>query len=238
MDEGVFHSGEQGTPQGGLVSPVLSNIYLHYVLDLWFEKRFKKRCKGASWLVRYADDFIACFRSEYDARRFMEELPIRLKEFALEIAPEKTRIVHFGRNAYWKAHDTGERAAIRTFYFLGFTHYMGKGRRGGFKIGRRTERKRFSRKLKEVNKRLRSLRVKGGHAMLQFIYRHLQGHVRYYGVSGNSRQVQRYINRTLQLLYKWLNKRSQRCSIKWDDFTRWITQRMPKARVIHNFYGN
>jgi len=233
LEDGQAHAGERGTPQGGLVSPVLANIYLHYVLDLWFEKRYVRTCQGRAHLVRYADDFIVCFKHEEDAKRFIPELIARLEKFALEVAPEKTRCVRFGSESYQKQQS---KDVPRTFYFLGFTHYMAKTRRGGFRVGRRTEHKRFSRKLSALNQQIRKLRNAGGRVMKQYLRRHLKGHIQYYGVSGNSQRVHCYIEQAHRVLYKWLNRRSQRRSLSWDEYRDKVGRGMPHARVVHNFY--
>jgi len=187
MEDGAMSESEVGTPQGGLVSPVLSNIYLHYVLDLWFEKRFAKTCRGQAHLVRYADDFLACFQYQVDAERFLAALNERFAAFDLEVEPTKTAMLRFGSNATRSCRRDGL-CRPKTFSFLGFTHFATRSRRGYFAVGRRTERKRFSQKLKVLNQRLRSLRVQGGKAMMTYVQRHLRGHIQYYGVSGNTPQ--------------------------------------------------
>ncbi len=164
MEDGVFSATEEGTPQGGLVSPVLSNIYLHYVLDLWFEKRYVKSCGGKAYLIRYADDYVACFEQEADARRFQTEMEQRLAQFDLQVEPRKTAVLPFGSQA--PGDDPGHGDAPRTFSFLGFTHYLGRSRTGRFVVGRKTEGKRVRKKLKQLSGRLRTLRAKGGQAMV------------------------------------------------------------------------
>ena len=217
MEAGVFTASEAGTPQGGLVSPVLANIYLHYVLDLWFEKRYVRTCKGQGYLIRYADDFVACFTHEEDARRFMDELTERLAVFGLEVEPSKTCLLRFGSRAASDCQKDGSKRPS-TFDFLGFTHYVGKSRRGRFVLGRRSQRTRIAKKLKEVSDRLSALRVKGGRAMMDYAKRHLRGHLAYYAVSGNARSIRTYAYRISRLLFKRLNQRSQRPSVAWDRF--------------------
>jgi RNA-directed DNA polymerase len=188
MEEGVWNASEEGTPQGGLVSPVLANIYLHYVLDLWFETRFVKLCRGKAYLVRYCDDFIACFEGEEDAKRFRHELTGRLVAFDLEVEPTKTGVLRFGSQAEQDCHKDG-RCRPETFNFLGFMHFVGHSRKGRFVVGHKTEGKRFRKKLKGLNQRLRALRVAGGKAMLEYFQHPIRGHIQYYGVSGNIRWV-------------------------------------------------
>jgi len=234
MEDGAVTASEEGTPQGGLVSPVLANIYLHYVLDMWFEKRFARHCRGKAFLVRYCDDFIACFQHEGDARQFLAELRKRLADFELEVEPSKTGLIRFGSAAPWHCR---KEARPKTFNFLGFTHYVHRSRRGCFVVGRRTERKRFQRKLQELNERLRALRARGGTAMLCYFRQHMQGHIRYYGVSGNYRQLAAYAYFASRLLYKWLNRRSQRRSTTWARFRTTLHNRwLPPLRIYHNLY--
>ena len=236
MEDGAVTASEEGTPQGGLVSPVLANIYLHYVLDMWFEKRFARRCCGKAFLVRYCDDFIACFQHEGDARLFLTELRKRLANFALEVEPSKTGLIRYGSAAPRHCRKEGLRRP-KIFNFLGFTHYVNRSRRGYFVVGRRTERKRFQRKLQELSERLRALRVRGGTAMLCYFRQHMQGHVRYYGVSGNYRQLAAYAYFASRLLYKWLNRRSQRRSTTWARFRTTLHNRwLPPLRIYHNLY--
>ena len=236
LEDGVFTASEEGTPQGGLVSPVLSNIYLHYVLDLWFEKRFAKGCTGKAYLIRFADDYVACFEQEADARRFHAEMPQRLAEFDLEIEPSKTALLRFGSQALGRQDRKTQGQGGRTFNFLGFTHYVGRSRRGRFVVGRRTEAKRVGKKLKLLNERLRRLRSQGGAAMVAFISRHLRGHIQYYGVSGNSRGVAAYVYCATRLLFKWLNRRSQKRSMNWKRFGQAVRPLLPVARILHDLY--
>jgi group II intron reverse transcriptase/maturase len=235
MEDGVVRASEEGTPQGGLVSPALANIYLHYVLDLWFEKRFGKSCRGKAYLVRFADDFIACFEDEEDARRFLPELTERLAAFDLEVEPRKTSVLRFGSDAERECWRDGLRRPA-TFSFLGFTHFVSRSRRGHFVVGRKTEGKRFCKKLKLLSQRLRALRVEGGKAMMAHVESHLRGHIQYYGVSGNTRSLRNYFFRACRLLCKWLNRRSQRRSITWARFWPIISGRMPYPRIVHNLY--
>jgi hypothetical protein len=235
MEDGVVEASEEGTPQGGLVSPVLANIYLHYVLDLWFEKRFKKSCRGKAYIVRYADDFIACFEHEGDAKRYLLEMTERLKVFDLETEPSKTLIVRFGDKAGRYGGKDGENQPS-TFNFLGFTHFVGKSKRGNFVVGRKTECKRIRKKLKQLGERLRELRVKGGKAMVEYVVQHVRGHVQYYGVSGNMRSLQTYCWCVLERLFKWLNRRSQRKSVTWEVFAARIVKLIPRPRIVHDLY--
>jgi group II intron reverse transcriptase/maturase len=234
MEDGAFMASDAGAPQGGLASPVLSNIYLHYVLDLWFEKRFAGTCTGNAYLIRYADDYVACFEHETDARAFLGAMTERLAEFNLEIEPSKTALVRFGSQCLGRT--AAATQGSRTFSFLGFTHYVGRSRRGRFVVGRKTDTKRMYKKLKRLGEHLRGLRTQGGKAMVAFFVRHLRGHIQYYGVSGNSRGVAAYLYFATELLFKWLNRRSQRRSLTWKRFTALIRPLLPKARIVHDLY--
>ena len=236
MEDGRVSEVMEGTPQGGLVSPALANIYLHYVLDLWFERRFKKSCRGKAFLVRYCDDFIACFQHEEEAQRFRRDLAERLAAFDLEVESSKTAVLRFGTQATRECHREGLRRP-QTFSFLGLTHYVSRSRRGRFVVGRKTEGKRFNGKLKQLNERLRRLRMIGGKAMMAYVRRHLQGHIRYYGVSGNYRALSRYVKAASRLLYKWLNRRSQRRSFTWESFRAYLARHpLPRLAVYHALY--
>ncbi len=174
--------------EGGLVSPALANIYLHYVLDVWLEKRFAKSCRGKACLVRYADDFVARFHRDEDAKRFMLELKNRLADFNLEVEPSKTRLLRFCDLAQVRCKREGLRRP-QTFNFLGITHFVGRSRSGRFVVDRKTQGERIRKKLKALSVRLAALRTHGGKAMLEHVRRHLQGHIQYFGVSGNSRSL-------------------------------------------------
>jgi group II intron reverse transcriptase/maturase len=235
LEDGAFSASEQGTPQGGLASPVLANIYLHYTLDLWFEKRFRKSCRGRAQLVRFADDFVACFTQEGDAKRFLTELKSRLAQFDLEVEPTKTRLLRFGARAPAQCKRDGLRHPP-TFNFLGVTHFVGRSRRGRFVVGRKTQRERLRKKLRELSVRLARLRFSGTKAMLEYVRRHLQGHIQYFGVSGNFSSVRRYRECARRLLFKWLNRRSQRRSVTWNRFHAVIDPCLPRARIVHQLY--
>jgi RNA-directed DNA polymerase len=235
LEDGAFSASEQGTPQGGLVSPTLANIYLHYVLDVWFEKRFAKSCRGKASLVRYADDFVACFHQEEDAKRFVQELTKRLADFNLEVEPSKTSVLQFGTLAQARCKREGLRRP-QTFNFLGITHYVERSRSGRFVVGRKTQGERMRKKLKALSVRLATLRTRGGQAMVEYVRRHLQGHIQYYGVSGNTRRLRQYVRQAGRLLFRWLNRRSQRRSVTWARFNRAVLPFLPRPRIIHTLY--
>jgi RNA-directed DNA polymerase len=235
LEQGTLHASDTGTPQGGLVSPVLANIYLHYVLDLWFEKRYARHCRGRAYLVRYADDFVAFFSHEEYAKHFQHALNERLSEFALAVEPSKTRLLCFGTHARTLCARAGAKRPP-SFDFLGFTHFAGISRSNRFMVGRKTQSSRIARKLKEVREKLAALRQRGGRAMMDYTQRHLQGHLAYYSVSGNTRSLRRYVYCVSRVLFKWLNRRSQRRSINWVRFNKVLKVWLPKVRIQHNLY--
>ena len=236
LEDGQFSASESGTPQGGLVSPVLANIYLHYVLDWWFEGVYARSCRGRAFLVRFADDYVCCFQDESDAKRFMSAMTERLATFGLEVEPSKTVLIRFGSYAQRDSVQDGRRRPA-TFSFLGLTHYMGRNRAGRCVVGRKTEGKRVVKKLKELGLKLQHLRAEGGKAMIQYVRQHLQGHFNYFGVSGNSRSIHAYGFHAAGVLFKWMNRRSQRASITWERFRQLLREGLlPKPRIVHNLY--
>jgi len=236
MESGLLVATERGTPQGGNLSPMLSNIFLHYVLDLWFEKRLKRQVRGACFLVRYADDFVCLVQYEDDARHMEQALRERFTQFELELHPEKTRVIRFGRYERENAKRQNRRA--HTFDFLGFTHFCGTSRRGKFIVGRRTSRKKFRKKCRELNAWLKRVRnFLPAKEWWPILAAKLRGHYQYYGVSGNMPSLKRFHRVALRLALKWLNRRSQRRSFNWAGFNRYLQHYpLPKPRIVHNLY--
>ena len=233
---GDFVETEKGTPQGGNLSPMLSNVFLHYVLDLWFEKAVKSRMRGACYLVRYADDFVCLVQYQEDATAIEQAIRERFKKFELELHPDKTRVMGFGRFESENARRQNRRA--NTFDFLGFTHYCGKSRRGKFIVGRKTSRKKFRMRCKEMNAWLKSVRnVAKVKEWWPVLAAKLRGHYQYYGVSGNMMSLTRYYVITIRLVLKWLNRRSQRKSFNWSGYKDYLKRYpLPKPRIIHDLY--
>ena len=236
IDSGLLVATDRGTPQGGNLSPILSNIFLHYVLDLWFEKRIKRQVRGVCFVVRYADDFVCMIQYQDDARHVERTLRERFSRFDLELHPEKTRVIGFGRYERENAKRQGRRAG--TFDFLGFTHFCGSSRRDKFIVGRRTSRKKFRKKCQELNLWLK--RTRNAHpvkAWWPILAAKLRGHYQYYGVSGNMPSLQRYYCLAMRLALKWLNRRSQRRSFSWAGFNAYLKHYpLPIPRVVHNLY--
>jgi len=235
MEEGKFNASDKGTPQGGIVSPILANIYLHYALDLWVERVVKPRCRGTVEIVRYADDFVICVQFKDEAAWILEALKERLGKFSLELAEDKTRIIEFGRYARTNAKKRNEKPA--TFNFLGFTHYVDISRKGFFKLGRKTDRKKMTAKLKEMKIWLKSVRTIPIREWWPVLKAKLLGHFRYYGVSGNSRSIGTYHYLTERLVFKWINRRSQKHSMNWSEFSAFLKRyELPKPRIYHNLF--
>ena len=235
-EDGNVTVSDQGTPQGGVISPLLANIYLHYVLDLWFEKVHSKSCAGAARLIRYADDFVVCFQYQLDAERFRRELRMRLEKFGLEVEPIKTRVVEFGRYAVRNAKGRGARPG--TFDFLGFTHYCSTRRDGsGFRMKRVTARKRFTAKLiifKEWLKKARNLKT---NELWKIASAKLRGHYNYYGVTDNYRGLIRFEQAVNRLLFKWLNRRGKRRCLNWEEFNEMLKRfPLPKPRIVVSMF--
>lgn len=234
QEDGQHKASERGTPQGGVISPLLANIYLHYTLDLWFEKRIKRESRGYTRLIRYADDYVACFQDSADASHFEQAMKVRLKQFGLEVAPEKTKRFEFGVFAQSKAKARGERAA--TFDFLGFTHYCSRSRDGKrFRMKRKTVSKRFTAKLVSYKEWLRASRTQPTATILKTTAAKLRGHFAYYGVTDNSKSIRNFAYQVTLTLFKWLNRRGKRGCYTWDKFAKLLTLfPLPTPRITVN----
>lgn len=236
-EDGSITVSDEGTPQGGVISPLLANIYLHYALDLWFEKVYRKKCSGYARMIRYADDFVVCFQYKMDAERFGRELRIRLGKFGLEVEPTKTRVMEFGRFAVQNAKARGEKPA--TFDFLGFTHYCGTRRDGtGFRMKRVTTRKRFTAKVKAFKEWLRKARTLKTKELWATAQAKLRGHYAYYGVTDNSSGIKRFAAEAEKLLFKWLNRRGKRGCLNWERFCEMLKRfPLPQPRIKVRMFG-
>lgn len=237
ISEGKYSKTEKGTPQGGILSPLLANIYLHYVLDLWFEEVEKKKIKGYTQIVRYADDFIIGAQTKEEAYQILKDLKERLKAFKLEVSIEKTGIKEFGKYAEQNSKNRGKRKAD-TFDFLGFTHYCSKSRKGHFLMKLRTSKKRQSRALKEMNVWLKKTRNKMKiNQIWERLASKLRGHFNYYGISSNSKSINSFNYQTRKLVFKWMNRRSQKQSFNWETFDRHTKlYPLPKPFLVFNMY--
>lgn len=217
LEDGLFVETEKGTPQGGIISPMLANIYLHYSLDLWFTQVIAKTCGGRARIIRYADDFVVCFQREADATKFRVELDERLAKFGLEVAPEKTKIMEFGPLAELKAKRRGIKS--ETFDFLGLTHFCSRTRnRKRFRMKRLTSRKKFRAKVGEFKEWLKANRTMPTPELMETAAAKLQGHFAYYGVTDNFPGISRFAFEIENLLFKWLNRRGKRGCMSWEKF--------------------
>lgn len=236
MEDDKKYKTEYGTPQGGVISPILANLYLHYVLDLWFEKKVRKQCKGQAFMVRYADDFVCCFQYKSEAQEFFQSLKVRLQKFNLEIAEGKTKIIPFGKFAEKDAKQR-EHGKPATFDFLGFTHYCGKSKSGYFRVKRKTSRKKLQGKLRETKEWLKKNRNKDIHIIMDRFKRSLVGYFNYYCITDNTPSVNKFKEKIQYLLFKWLNRRSQRKSFTWDKFRLFLHKSpLPSPKVKVNIY--
>jgi group II intron reverse transcriptase/maturase len=232
LEEGLLSYPEAGSPQGGVVSPILANAYLHYVLDVWFHEVVLPRLKGQAFLIRYADDFVIGFTDEQDARRVKEVLPRRFVKYGLTIHPDKTRLVRFGRPKR-KHVPRAERPG--SFDFLGFTHYWALSRKGTWVIKRKTASSRFTRAAQAISlwcRRNRHRPIREQHAVL---CQKLRGHFGYYGITGNSSRLHSFRTVVARIWYKWLSRRKRKPRPNWDWFQRLLVSHpLPPAIAVHS----
>ena len=231
LEKGTLRYPETGTPQGGVISPLLANIYLHEVLDRWFEDCVKPRLEGWAFLVRFADDAVLVFSSSSDARRVREVLVKRFAKYGLTIHPEKTRVIDFRRPG------PQQRCGGNGFDFLGFTHYWGRSRQGRWVVKRKTTPKRLTRAIKVIATWCKAHRHWPIEVQQQTLARKLRGHCAYYGITGNAESLGRFRHEMARTWQKWLNRRSQKKSMRWDRFRRLLKRYpLPSARAIHSVY--
>ena len=224
---------EAGTPQGGVISPILSNIFLHEVLDLWFEREVKPRLRGRAHLVRYADDVTLVFADESDARRVFAVLPKRFGKYGLALHPEKTKLIEFRRP------DRGGPAGPATFDLLGFTHFWGRSRKGKWIVIRKTARDRFSRAVRRVTEWCRRNRHDPVRQQWERLKRKLRGHFEYFGIIGNSNALARFSSEVTKGWQKWLNRRSQRARMTWERMSRLLARYpLPRPRIARPYLDN
>lgn len=239
LEAGEVRHPELGTPQGGVISPILSNIYLHHVVDRWFAEDVLPRLRGRAFLVRYADDLVIGCEHESDARRIMEALGGRMERYDLALHPEKTRLVKFGKPSDRPGDDEGDGDGRppTAFDFLGFTHVWSRARKG-WTVKRRTAKSRFSRAVRKIALWCRSHRhwsVADQHTAL---CRKLKGHDAYYGITGNIGALRRLRIVVRRVWQKWLNRRSHRNRMPWDRFLRLVERfPLPMARIVHSYVG-
>lgn len=233
MEEGQVTHPTEGTPQGGVISPLLSNIYLHEVLDRWWVEMVLPVLRGRAFLVRYADDFVMGFELKSDAERVHRVIFQRFAKYGLSLHPEKTRLVAFGRP------DGGSGEPPQSFDFLGFTHYWGKSRKGRWVVMRKTSRKRLNRALQTMNQWCRKFRHQKLRWQVEQLGRKLKGHYGYYGLTGNFRSLQQYRWQVIAIWRRWLNRRSrEHGSMPWARMHRLLAfWYIPPPRVVHSVYA-
>ena len=230
MEGGHLSRSVEGTPQGGVISPLLSHIFLHEALDQWFAEVVQCRLRGRSCMIRYADDMVMGFELEEDARRVMDALPKRLGKYGLSLHPQKTRLVRFRRPPL----------ESETFEFLGFTHYWGKSRKGWNVVRRKTARTRFKRALKRFAQWAKQHRHDDLQAQHRMVCAKLRGHYGYYGITGNGRSLTEYFERVKKCWRGWLNRRSRSADgMSWERFGQLLKEHLPlpKPKVVHSIYA-
>ena len=238
LEDGSVSYPDSGSPQGGVISPLLSNIFLHYVLDVWFERDVKPRLRDRAFLIRYADDVVIGFRAGRDAQRVLDVLPKRLGKYGLTIHPTKTRLVPFRPSCRWANDDRGEPTeAAGTFDLLGFTHFWARSRQGYWVIKQKTANDRFSRSVRSIDLWCQANRHRPLGEQQAKLNEKLRGHYAYYGVTGNSGALSRFLHEVGRRWSKWLNRRNRLRSMTWAKFGG-IIGRYPLApvRTMHSLY--
>ena len=241
MKDYVFEVTEEGSGQGAVCSPILANIYMHYVLVWWFKEWQKRNARGYCGLVVYADDFVVCFQYKDDAERFYKQLGDRMERFGLSLEKAKSRLIEFGRFAE-SNRECQKEGKPETFTFLGFTHYCSHSRYGKFRVKRKTSKKKFNKKAKEMDREIKErLLILGIRVpeLIKWANQVLVGHFHYYGITDNCKSLVRFVDRIKKSLLKWLNRRSQRRSFNWDNFKD-LMKDFPLARpkIYVSIYGN
>ena len=237
LEDGNITFPDQGSPQGGVISPLLANVYLHYVLDLWFEQEVKPRLRGRAFLIRYADDFVIGFTCEEDARRVLEVLPKRFGKYGLTIHPDKTRLVAFQPPDRTDRPDSGKGPTPGTFDLLGFTHYWGRSRKGFWVVKRRTAASRLRRAIGTIAQWCRFHRHRPVEQQHRTLWHKLRGHFGYYGITGNGAALRRFRDAVTRAWRKWLSRRSRGNPLSWDSLNRLLERYpLPPATVVHSVY--
>jgi len=242
LKAGVLESGsvsypDAGTPQGGVISPLLANVFLHYVLDVWFREEVQPRLRGRAHLIRYADDFVIVFTHEEDARRVTEVLPKRFGKYGLTLHPDKTRLISFRRPPR-KADSGADNRDDQpgTFDFLGFTHYWGRTRRGGWAVMRKTAANRVSRAVRSITQWCRNNRHRPVGEQHTILSQKVRGHYAYYGITGNILMLRGFLQAVHRAWRKWLDRRNRQREMTWDRFNRLLKRYwLPPPRIVHSY---
>ena len=236
LKNGEFYVDEFGAGQGSVCSPIIANIYMHYVLIWWFNEKIRPLLKGYAEIVVYADDFVCCFQYKNDAELFYEHLKRRVNHFGLSLEESKTRLIYFGRFAADNLKRQGNKP--ETFDFLGFTHYCSKSRNGNFRVKHKTANKKYRKKCKQMNITIRDMRFEKKKYILAKVNQILIGYYHYYGISDNYQMMDNFRKRVIQILYFWMNRRSQRKSYTWDGFNQFLKEHpIVRPRIYVSLYG-
>lgn len=235
LEEGCVYHPDAGTPQGGVISPLLANIYLHEVLDVWFEHEVRPRLKGRAFLVRYADDFVMVFETEVDAHRVLDVLPKRFGKYGLRLHPEKTRLVRFTRPRGGPKPPGSDPDHPGSFELLGFRHFWGRSRKGHWVLKRKTASSRFSQALRRIASWCRANRHLPIDKQQQTLNAKLRGHDGYYGITGNYRMLHLLRRQVARAWRKWLSRRSRKAMLNWEQMTALLGRHpLAPARVVHS----
>ncbi|MDA8285246.1 MAG: reverse transcriptase domain-containing protein [Actinomycetota bacterium] len=236
IEDGSWSETPEGSPQGASASPLLANVYLHYVFDRWARRWRRQHAHGDVIIVRFADDLVAGFEHREDAQRFLADLRERFAKFGLELHPEKTRLIEFGRFAAQRRRARGL-GKPETFDYLGFTHICGKTREGRFKLKRITISKRLRAKLAEVKDQLKRRRHQPIPEQGRWLASVVRGHLAYYAVPGNSRALRAFRDQATRHWFKALRRRSQRHRLDWETMHRLAARWLPPVRIVHPYPG-
>jgi group II intron reverse transcriptase/maturase len=232
LEDGAWTRRETGTPQGGSISPLAANLYMHYVFDLWAQRWRRTATRGDMIVVRYLDDFIVGFQYRGDAERFLTALRERLGQFGLTLHPDKTRLLEFGRFVAQSRQARGQ-GKPETFQFLGFVHACGRTRKGWFMVHRRTAAERLRAKLQEVKAEVRQRRHAPVPEVGEWLGAVVRGHCQYYGIIGNSKAINRFRDEVSRLWHQALSRRSQKGWVKWERMQRLLQRWLPPAHIAH-----
>jgi RNA-directed DNA polymerase len=235
MEDGCLSYPDEGSPQGGVISPMLANVYLHYVLDRWFAEEVQPRLRGKAFLIRYADDFVIGFERESDARRVLDILPKRFTKYGLTIHPDKTRLVPFRRPAYGRPAPKEAAGGPGSFDLLGFTHYWARSQKGNWIVRRKTAKSRLRRAITSITHWCRLNRHRPIAQQHRTLCQKLRGHYAYYGITGNSPALSAFQKAVMRAWRKWLSRRNRERDMTWDLFVR-LMERYPLAsvRTVHS----
>ena len=241
MKDYVFEETEEGSGQGSVCSPILANIYMHYVLVWWFKEKIQPKARGFCGLVVYADDFVVCFQHKDEAQAFYKMLGDRMEHFGLALEKDKSRLIEFGRFAE-SNRERRKEGKPETFTFLGFTHYCSQSRNGKFRVKRKTSKKKFNKKVKEMDREIRDRLIVCGFPVpevIKWLNQVLVGYFHYYGITDNIMMLYRFMRRIEELLFKWLNRRSQKRSFRWKNFNDLLKDfPLIKPKIYVSVYGD